>query len=80
MDTKKLMDVLGGRKAVIEITELTRGRISQWVVENEVPTPWLKFFKAKFPRVDWASYQPKSALAKPPPPKKSKRAPAITTP
>lgn len=53
MDTLKLIEALGGRKAVIEMTGLTRGRISHWVTQNHIPRPWLKFFQEKFPDLDW---------------------------
>jgi hypothetical protein len=53
MDTKKIIDAVGGRKAVMSMTGLTKGRISQWAVANDIPTPWLKFFEAKFPELDW---------------------------
>lgn len=53
MDTLKIIEAIGGRKAVIEMTGLSRGRISQWVTEKSIPTPWLKFFEAKFPNLDW---------------------------
>ncbi|WP_165973770.1 hypothetical protein [Paucimonas lemoignei] len=49
----KIIDAVGGRKAVIEMTGLSRGRISQWVTDKAIPTPWLKFFEAKFPALDW---------------------------
>lgn len=53
MDTKKIIEAVGGRKAVMEMTGLTKGRISQWVTEESIPAPWLKFFEAKFPDLDW---------------------------
>lgn len=53
MDTKKIIAEVGGRKAVMEMTGLTKGRISQWVNDNKIPAPWLKFFQAKFPSLDW---------------------------
>ena len=37
----------------MEMTGLTKGRISQWVSDGNIPTPWLKFFEAKFPNLDW---------------------------
>jgi len=53
MDTRKIIEAVGGRKAVIEMTGLTRGRIYQWMDEENIPTPWLKFFEAKYPDLDW---------------------------
>ena len=53
MNAEKIIKAIGGRKVVIEMTGLTKGRISQWVVDNSIPVPWLKFFGAKFPDLDW---------------------------
>lgn len=47
MDTSAIIDRLGGNKAVIELTGLTKGRISQWRTENVIPRPWLMFFLEK---------------------------------
>lgn len=55
MNAKQIIAAAGGRKAVIEMTGLTRGRISQWVVSDQIPKAWLKFFEAKFPHVDFTS-------------------------
>lgn len=62
MDTKKIIAEVGGRRSVMEMTELTKGRISQWVTDNSIPTPWLKFFQAKFPHLDWPSLLGKSPI------------------
>jgi hypothetical protein len=53
MNTKKIIEAVGGRKKVMEMTGLTRGRIYQWMDEGNIPTPWLKFFEAKYPELDW---------------------------
>lgn len=53
MDTRKIIEAVGGRKEVMAMTGLTRGRIYQWMDEESIPTPWLKFFQAKFPKLDW---------------------------
>lgn len=53
MDTRKIIDAVGGRKAVQEMTGLSRGRIYQWMDEESIPKPWLKFFQAKFPKLKW---------------------------
>jgi len=64
MNSRKVIEAVGGRKQVIAMTGLTRGRISQWVTENDIPTPWLKFFEAKFPDLDWdALVQEKRTIA-----------------
>lgn len=44
----EIIDACGGNKAVIELTGLTKGRISQWRTENHIPRPWLRYLqKAK---------------------------------
>lgn len=40
---------VGGRQVVIEMTGLTKGRISQWITDNRVPRSWAKFFAERFP-------------------------------
>lgn len=49
MDINGFIEELGGRQVVIDMTGLTKGRISQWVNENSVPRPWLKYFCERFP-------------------------------
>ncbi|MFM0479099.1 hypothetical protein PQQ81_01070 [Paraburkholderia strydomiana] len=49
MNANQIVTLMGGRKAVIEITGLTKGRISQWVNEDHIPAPWLAAFKAMKP-------------------------------
>jgi len=53
MNTQKIVELAGGRKAVIAMTGLTKGRISQWIVWKNIPKPWLLFFQEKFPDWDW---------------------------
>lgn len=40
---------LGGTKEVRRLTGLSKGRISQWRIENRIPTPWEKFLRAYKP-------------------------------
>jgi hypothetical protein len=49
MNAEQIVQAMGGRKRVMEITGLTKGRISQWIIENHIPTPWLKLFRALQP-------------------------------
>jgi hypothetical protein len=49
IDIEKFIKSIGGRKSVIKETGLTRGRISQWCVENHMPDPWLRYFSVKHP-------------------------------
>lgn len=44
MTAAEIVRVLGGRKRVMEITLLSKGRISQWVKENHIPRSWLLAF------------------------------------
>jgi len=52
MDAKTLITEFGGRQKVMAMTGLSKGRISQWVTTDEIPLAWLRFFKAKRPRLD----------------------------
>lgn len=40
---------MGGRKAVMEFTGLSKGRLSQWVGENRIPEAWMAAFRALRP-------------------------------
>ena len=40
---------IGGRKSVVDETGLTKARISQWVVDDEIPRSWLRYFELKYP-------------------------------
>jgi hypothetical protein len=51
MDATEIISRLGGTKKVIEITGLTRGRISQWRTENSIPKPWLLLFCERDPKL-----------------------------
>lgn len=64
MNTLSVIKAIGGRKKVIQETGLHRASISHWVANNIIPKPWLKFFMAKYPKLDW-----KTLLAEPPPEK-----------
>lgn len=58
MDTKELIDLLGGPKKVIADTGLSKGRISQWSTENKITDSWLKYLKQKYKRIPWSQYEP----------------------
>jgi len=49
MNANQIVDVMGGRKEVMKITGLSKGRISQWINENHIPLPWLTAFRALKP-------------------------------
>lgn len=51
MNASEIIDRLGGTKKVIEITGLSRARISQWRTENAIPKPWLLLFCERDPRL-----------------------------
>lgn len=53
MYSLKIIEALGGRKKVIADTGLTRGRISQWIVRNDIPILWIRYFRAMHPKLDW---------------------------
>jgi hypothetical protein len=54
MDAQKIIDAIGGRKAAMALTGLTKGRISQFITGNHIPRPWLMLFEEKFPSLDWS--------------------------
>lgn len=49
MNANQVIEVMGGRKEVMRITGLSKGRISQWVNENHIPPSWLVAFRALKP-------------------------------
>ncbi|KDR41149.1 hypothetical protein [Caballeronia glathei] len=49
MDATKIIEAMGGRRRVMQITGLTKGRISQWVSGNHIPDPWMVAFRAMNP-------------------------------
>jgi hypothetical protein len=49
MNANQVIEVMGGRKEVMKITGLSKGRISQWVNENHIPPSWLVAFRAMKP-------------------------------
>ncbi len=44
MDAKNIIDILGGAQKVVSITRLSKGRISQWIKNNEIPRSWMLAF------------------------------------
>lgn len=56
MDTRELIDLLGGPSKVMEDTGLSKGRISQWATEDNIPRPWVKFYRLKRPDINWSLY------------------------
>jgi hypothetical protein len=49
MDCENIINALGGRKKVMEMTGLSKGRISQWATSGRIPVSWMKFFAASRP-------------------------------
>lgn len=48
----QIIDALGGTVKVSEICEISTGAVSQWrTAKGGIPKPWIKFFKAKYPKV-----------------------------
>ena len=63
MDTKQLVATLLGPKQLQGETGLSKGRISQWVSKDRITPAWEKYFRAKYPDIDWASYDARAANA-----------------
>ena len=51
MKATDIVQALGGRRKVIELTGLTKGRISQWEKQNHIPRSWLLAFHALNPEI-----------------------------
>ncbi len=49
MDANQVIEIAGGRSAIIRMTGLTKGRISQWAKEGVIPRPWMMFFHERYP-------------------------------
>jgi hypothetical protein len=56
MNTKQIIKLLGGPISVMEITGLSKGRISQWATANEITRPWLEVLKLKRKDIPWERY------------------------
>lgn len=68
MNTQSIINAVGGRKKVIEMTGLHKSSISYWTTNNILPVPWLKFFQAKFKKLNWDAL-----MVEPAPVKKEKK-------
>jgi predicted transcriptional regulator len=52
MDTSKIINALGGNKAVAEICGISESAVSQWKTSKSgIPRHWLLYFKEKYKRV-----------------------------
>lgn len=51
MNATEIIEALGGRKKVLEITLLTKGRISQWEKQNHIPRSWQMVFHLMNPEI-----------------------------
>jgi hypothetical protein len=51
MNAEQVIVAMGGRAKVIELTGLSKGRISQWVTDNSIPKAWMRLFHEKRPDV-----------------------------
>jgi len=49
MNANQIIETMGGRAEVMRITRLSKGRLSQWVKQNEIPRAWLMFFHERHP-------------------------------
>ncbi len=49
INVEQFISDVGGRKLLIELTGLTKGRISQWAIENHIPRAWSLYFLEKYP-------------------------------
>lgn len=56
MNTKQMIALLGGPAKIIEDTGLSKGRISQWGTDDDIPHSWIKFYQLKRPDLPWDDY------------------------
>lgn len=49
MNAINIIEAMGGRRRVMDITGLSKGRISQWVSSNHIPESWMVAFRALNP-------------------------------
>ncbi|CAB3804847.1 hypothetical protein GCM10011400_51590 [Paraburkholderia caffeinilytica] len=49
MNATKVIEAMGGRRRVMDITGLSKGRISQWTSSNHIPDSWMVAFRALDP-------------------------------
>jgi hypothetical protein len=50
MNAIQIIEAMGGRAAVMRLTGLTKGRISQWAKEDHIPRSWLLAFHRMKPK------------------------------
>lgn len=54
MNGAKIIKEIGGTAKAMEITGLTKGRISHFVTgKDDIPDHWIRLFEAKYPDLDW---------------------------
>jgi len=51
MNANQIIQAMGGRRRVMEITGLSKGRISQWASGNHIPDAWMVAFRAINPEL-----------------------------
>lgn len=51
MQSTEIIEIMGGRKEVMKITGLTKGRVHQFVSEDYIPRHWLLLFHQMKPRL-----------------------------
>lgn len=44
MNAHQVIEAMGGRAEVMRITQLSKGRLSQWSKDNHIPRPWMLLF------------------------------------
>lgn len=50
-DANAIIDALGGTTAVASLCDIKSPSVSEWRRKNEIPKPWLRYFKATRPDV-----------------------------
>lgn len=57
MNADEIIQAMGGRAKIMQITGLSKSRISQWSTANRIPAAWMVAFRALNPSLGTASWE-----------------------
>lgn len=53
MNVAKIVEHMGGRRAVRALTGVTDGQVTHWFTQEYIASHWIRFFIALHPEFDW---------------------------
>ena len=56
MNAKQIIEVVGGRKAIMALTGLKRAAISHWVTQNYIPDHWVLLLRSTYPKIRYTEF------------------------